>query len=64
MLQLPFTIVQLSTVVPPTVISVTVDPGEFGLVTVPGPLLINQLPVPGEAAFAARVNVVPFVHKY
>ena len=52
-------IVQRTTVgAAPAVTPVTVLVGEFGAVTVPGPLWITHVPVPGSAAFPANVKVV------
>ena len=58
MLQVPFTMVQRISVVVPTVTPVTVEVAEFKLVIVPAPLILVQVPIPGVAAFAARVKVV------
>ena len=54
----PLTIVHLKTVVLPAVTPVTVDVGECRLVIEPGPLVIVQVPVPTEAVFPAKVNVL------
>ena len=58
MVQVPFTMVQRRTVVPPTVTPVTVEVAEFRDVIVPGPLILVHVPVPGAAALPARVKVV------
>ena len=55
-LQLPFTMVQRSTIVLPAVTPVIVVVGEFKEVIVPVPLIFVQVPVPGVAVLPARVN--------
>ena len=57
--QAPFTILHRNTYTP-AIIPVTVDAGLLGavIVGVLGPLMNNHVPVPGAAAFPARVVLV------